>query len=160
MNWLAKLLTSVFYVRIGPDRVSIDELHSGSHIDDVAALAVKDMRVAAVGREAVAAASKDSSLRLVYPFRHPRSLFGDFTVAEKLIQFLVRELCKDQIKRPMTVVVVQPVPQVDGGLTDLERRALRELMENAGAGRVFVHEGPELLPAQITDEFIKNLSKQ
>jgi len=33
----------------------------------------------------------------------------------------------------------------DGGLTDIEKRALRDLAENAGAGKIYIADGEQLL---------------
>lgn len=65
------------------------------------------------------------------PFAHPRSLINDFRLAETLIQHVIWELMREKAKwatpSPHSVIV-QAMEQTEGGLTDVERKALYELV--------------------------------
>lgn len=42
------------------------------------------------------------------------------------------------------VVVIHPMEKIEGGLTEIERRAFQELATAAGARETVVHEGTEI----------------
>ncbi len=89
---------------------------------------------------------------MLYPFAHPRMVFGDFNVSEKLVAGAVRAFYNQQswtFFRPVVGAIIHPLRNLEGGLTQIEIRALRELAENVGARRVAVHTGRELTPAEV-----------
>jgi len=65
-------------------------------------------------------------------------VIADYRVTEKMLQHFIRKVQKGRVSRPMTRVIVC----VPFGSTQVERRAIRESVENAGARRVFVIEEP------------------
>ena len=66
-------------------------------------------------------------------------VIADYTVTEKMLQHFIRKVQKGRhMMRPMTRVVVC----VPYGSTQVERRAIRESVENAGARKVYVIEEP------------------
>ena len=65
-------------------------------------------------------------------------VIADYRVTEKMLQHFIRKVQKGRVSRPMTRVIVC----VPYGSTQVERRAIRESVENAGARRVFVIEEP------------------
>lgn len=163
MIWLRNWLLATYYLRIGPERIEIRDVDRGTTLDEVAAIAIgPDARgrkqVVAVGRAALEAARASSGVELHYPFRHPRVPFGDYTVAEKLIQHVVQTFVRSNGRpRPMTRMVVHPLHRLEGGLTQIEHRAFQELVANAGARHVVIHEGAELLDWKIDDAFFKKI---
>lgn len=60
------------------------------------------------------------------PFRHPRSPIADFLGAEKCLAELYKRVKRFQILRPY--FIVHYLPQLEGGLSALEGRALKELV--------------------------------
>lgn len=155
-------LRATVYVRIGPEKISIRDVRRGTMLEEVAAIAIGGERgkkqVIAVGSEAVAAAQTRADLDLYYPFRHPRVPFGDYTLAEKLLQHLVRRFVNGNgFPKPMVRVVVHPLHKLEGGLTQIENRAFRELVENAGARQVVLYEGVELSDRQVDDALFEKL---
>ncbi len=103
------------------------------------------IRTEAGGRKRVEAVGKDakdmlgrtpSNITTVRPLRD--GVIADFTVTEKMLQHFIRKVQKGRMMRPITRVVVC----VPFGSTQVERRAIRESVENAGARKVWVIEEP------------------
>lgn len=85
------------------------------------------------------------------PFQHPRVLIDDFIGGEKIVQYAIRELFGKKFISPSPVVVLHPDLELDGGLTQIEARALREMAEGAGARRVYLHYGRPLTDKEVLD---------
>lgn len=82
-------------------------------------------------------------------FEHPRSVIGDFTVAEQTLKLALQALFRERKLAPSPVLVLHPVEKTDGGLTSVEHRALMELGEGAGGRKVHVWEGHVLTDAEL-----------
>ena len=94
-------------------------------------------RVRAVGDDAKLMMGKTpGTIEAIRPLRD--GVIADYTVTEKMLQHFIRKVQKGRVMRPMTRVVVC----VPYGSTQVERRAIRESVENAGARKVFVIEEP------------------
>jgi len=81
------------------------------------------------------------------PFSHKRSLVGDFTAAEKLLKALVKEVQQGLVLS--VSIVIHPMERIEGGLSQIEERALRELAIGAGASRVAVWVGDALTDEEV-----------
>ena len=64
-------------------------------------------------------------------------VIADFTVTEKMLQHFIRKVQRGRMYKITRVVVCVPY-----GSTQVERRAIRESVENAGARKVYVIEEP------------------
>jgi len=94
-------------------------------------------RIRAVGSEAVEAARKDpDSVELIRPMRD--GVIADIDVAERMIEHFFKSVRgrRPFLRRP-TVIICVP-----SGSTSIERRAVREVLEFAGAGKVWLIEQP------------------
>lgn len=85
----------------------------------------------------------------VNPFDHPRLLVHDFAVAEFIVRHAFAQLSQRKYFRPTPVVVVHVTEPLEGGLTEIERRVLREIMEGAGARKVYIWESHELSDSEL-----------
>jgi len=56
---------------------------------------------------------------------------------------------KNRFFHPSPITVIHPMEKVEGGLTSIEQRALRELASGAGAHKVFIWVGCELTDDEI-----------
>ncbi|MGQ0697210.1 MAG: rod shape-determining protein [Panacagrimonas sp.] len=93
--------------------------------------------VAAVGVEAKKMLGRTpANISTLRPLRD--GVIADYTVTEKMLQHFIRKVQKGRMMRPITRVVVC----VPYGATQVERRAIKESVENAGARRVWVIEEP------------------
>jgi rod shape-determining protein MreB len=130
----------ILYVRIWRNRLSVLDVHSGASFDDEPWVAIggTSKAVVKIGRSA-----RNATELVVNPFGHPRTLISDFTVAEELLRRVVRSL-RTSWWQPSPIIVMHPLEMLEGGLTQVESRALTELAIGAGARTVFLHTGREL----------------
>ena len=79
-------------------------------------------------------------------YSHPRALVGNFTNAELLLKSLTKKM--GGFTTPS--IVIHPLARIEGGLTQIEERAIQELAHGAANGRkVFVHTGAQLTDAEV-----------
>lgn len=149
---MLNLLRSTVYVRIKPDRLSVLHVESGNEYRAVPTLAIgkkngKDI-VLGVG-QAAATKAGITHVQLANGFKHPRTLIADFTVAEQTLKHFLKMVLPHSLFTASPVVVVHPQAQLEGGLTQVEVRALVELGLGAGGRKVFIWEGPELSKEEL-----------
>jgi rod shape-determining protein MreB len=87
------------------------------------------------------------------PFSHPRTLIGNFTTAEALLKTMVSEVKGSFVLR--TEILLHPLERIDGGLTQIEERALHELALGSGASRALVWVGSTLDDAEVIEKMKK-----
>jgi rod shape-determining protein MreB len=119
------VLKAVLYVQIRPDRFIVRNTGDGRVVDRTAASA----------------------------FSHPRTLVGNFTTAEALLKELVSEAKGGFVLK--TDILIHPLERVDGGLTQIEERALHELAVGSGASKVLVWVGSALTDADVIEKMRK-----
>ena len=76
-----------------------------------------------------------NNISTIRPLRD--GVIADYTVTEKMLQHFIRKVQKGRMLGLTRVIVCVPY-----GSTQVERRAIRESVENAGARKVFVIEEP------------------
>lgn len=139
------------YVRLRPDSIYLKDVRSGTTLLEQPLAAISQgspAKLLAVG-DAAAQANDAGDVKLFNPFKHPRSLISDFTVANQIIKRLVRKLVGRRLFLPGPFIVLHPDVTMDGGITQIEVRALRELALGAGASRAIVWEGRELTDGEL-----------
>ena len=82
------------------------------------------------------------------PFSHPRALVGNFTVAETAVKATLAEVKGSKLFHT-TRVLMLAMERLEGGLTQIERRVLREMALGAGAGKVDIWEGHVLTDDEV-----------
>lgn len=87
------------------------------------------------------------------PFTTDRLLVGNFTNAEKLLEESIKNLYKPKWFRPTPPIIIQPLYMIDGGLSEVEERAIYELALDAGARRAIVWVGHELTNEEVIELF-------
>ena len=144
---LRNLLRSTIYVRLKPERLSVLHVESGREVSDVPALAIERKN----GKAAVVAMGHEASVKAGQPditvtngFKHPRMVIADFTVAQETLKHFLKKVIAGSIFIPSPVIVMHPLVTLEGGLSQLEIRALAELSMGAGGHKVYVWTGPEL----------------
>jgi len=86
------------------------------------------------------------------PFTTSRQLIGQFLVAENLLKRAVKEMSKGGIFAISPRVLIQPLEMVEGGLSEIEERVLKEVTMGAGASKVVVWVGRELSDAEAKEK--------
>lgn len=144
MTLFASKLTA--YLRIRRHWLSvraIPQRGSPVQIEGMARVALHrrdDGKVAAIGEEA-AHISASEEIAVYDAFCHPRVLIGGFDAAEIVVREFLRRACGDRKPWQKFRMVVHPQDDLEGGLTDIEERALHELGLRLGAGSVVIHQG-------------------
>ena len=98
--------------------------------------------VAEIGNKAESLSTPNTEI--FNPFSHPRSLISDYQVAEKILQHVFSLLHKGSYIRPSPDVIFHPMEKIDGGLTQIEMRAFREMFLGSGAFETYLHTGAPL----------------
>ena len=94
-------------------------------------------RIEAVGIDAKRMLGRTpSNISTIRPLKD--GVIADFMVTEKMLQHFIRKVHKRRMFRPITRVIVC----VPYGSTQVERRAIRESVTNAGARKVMLVEEP------------------
>ena len=142
-------LLPLYYVQISPAEVSVLNVKSGVLVRDLPEVALSPgakPAILAVGRTARQAAAHSGGV-WANPFGHPRSLVSDFVLAEAVLKHLIIQAAPAGWKRlvsPSPRMVIHPLGEPEGGYTQVEVRALRELATAAGAASVTVWQGHSL----------------
>jgi rod shape-determining protein MreB len=148
---LLRYFQPVVYVTLQPDSLSVRDVASGRNVTEPPLAAISresKKRLLGVGEAArLAVASQDAEL--VNPFKHSRSLVSDFTVAEVVLKGFMKKLFAGRFFVGSPIVVLHPRVNPEGGFTQIEIRALRELAIGAGAAKVFVWHGRDLADDEL-----------
>jgi len=159
---LRRLFSHDLYIQLRETELTITDLGSGRVWRDEPLLAIKRegkyTRILAVGGEA--RRRQGAGVELLNPFSHPRTLLKDFTAAEKLLQAAYRQLHQSTVFRPSPFVLIHPLEKTEGGLTEVEERAFRELALGAGARGVLLWQGQVLTPMEAREQIAKHRRKQ
>jgi len=136
-----------FYLRFNRDRVSVRNVSTGEVVEVAAKLGLDAADIILSVGDPI----DPSAVRELRPFQHPRVLIDDFAGGEKIVQFAFWRLYGKRGIRPSPIVVMHPDLELDGGVTQIEARALREMAEGAGARRVYLHYGQALTDEEVSD---------
>ncbi len=149
---------TTIYAQIWENRLKLTDIQSRKSFDEKPLVAINTNErsktiVIAFGNAASLAAG--NGVDVINPFSHPRVLFSDFTVGEKLFQYAIKELLGNKLLSPAPAIIVHPMEKTEGGLTMMEVRALKELAFGAGARDSIIYVGKELSPHEIDFDSIK-----
>lgn len=140
----------LLYVQISPELLTLKNIHSGMILSEPAQIAISTQngrRVVLTGKEIAQAGV--SGAKVIKPFAHPRSLISDFSSAEVLLRWQIKKMIGNKLITLAPVIVIHPLGNPEGGFTEIELRALRELGLGAGAKKVFVWTGRLLTDQEV-----------
>lgn len=139
---------SILYVQIWAHRLQISHRKKGITFDEDASLIVttdsKGQEIVACIGDAVRNYISTTKYTIIKPFSHPRSLISDFYAAEKILQHAVKTSLSGEFLALSPLIIIHPMEKLEGGLTQVEKRAFQELAQGAGARECIVHEGNEI----------------
>ena len=144
---MSLLSSGPFYVRISKARLKVLNVTTGKVFDDVPFVGLTEDRPPKIA--AIGATANMLFERSFNPFAHPRVIVSDFEVAETLLMHAFKLVSKSKYFRLAPVVIMHAIDELEGGLTDVEKRLLNELGMGAGARKVYVWEGDELSAEDI-----------
>lgn len=148
---MLKVLRPTAYAQLDPERLEVRDVRSGRRYAARPVGAVLDgptPRVVRIGGDALTA-SAERPLRIVNPFKHPRMLVSDLTLGQQVLRRFLGKLYPSVLVPRRPVLVLHPRVDPEGGFAEIEIRALHELGRGAGASRVIVWHGRELLPREL-----------
>ena len=144
-------------VEIRESRLRVRRFDGEGEFDDEPLLAIKKVGeqkiIEAIGTQAKTSTSPD--VEVTNPFRHSRSMVGNFQAAEKLLQHAFQSVHKT-VLRVSPRVVMHQLEKTEGGLSDVEQKVLRELAASAGAREVVVYTGRQVSPEIESFDDVKN----
>lgn len=150
--------SSTFYVQIWERKIKVTDIASKKVFEDKPLIAISNnngsKQVEAFGNSATLI--KGKNIEVINPFSHERSLLSNFEIGEKLLQIIFKKLSPNRIFVIRPNAVMHPMEKLEGGLTEIEVNALKDLAQGAGARNVTVYQGSEL---SITDFNYKTLNK-
>ncbi|EAS66357.1 rod shape-determining protein [Photobacterium angustum] len=149
MSFLQKLKRDLL-IELRSKQLSVQVFGTSERVDLSPYIAIEDTKnnVLAVGAKAKYLSG--SNITVLNPFDHKRSFVGDFACAEKVLQYAVREVLGNNKFAISPRIVMHQLEKVDGGLTDIEERVLKELAMGAGAREVLVYHHSVRIHAQQT----------
>jgi rod shape-determining protein MreB and related proteins len=86
------------------------------------------------------------------PFTTARLLIGQFVSAQATLKDGLKNLTKGRFFPVVPRLVIHPMEMVEGGLSEVEERILREVAISAGASKVIVWVGRELNDAEVKEK--------
>lgn len=154
LKWLNGFFSGgPFYVKISRDCISVENSSTQSRFRDKPLVSISNSpkkKILGIGANA-----PKLNATLINPFDHPRLLVYDFQVTEKLLQYAFRRVARNPYFSPSPIAVIQVLDKLEGGLTTIEERVLREAAYGAGAREVHFWDGPELTNRQLQDGLYK-----
>lgn len=145
-------LKPVIYIQISPDNFSVKNVRSGETISGVAELALSalpEQKILGLGTVARDAAAAHAGAVIVRPFAHPRSPGSDFTPVLQIIKAFVARLKTASALAMSPVIIIHPLGKPDGGFTEIESRAFRELGFAVGVRKVILWYGGVLTDQEM-----------
>lgn len=98
------------------------------------------------------------SKHAVQPFSSTRNVVSSFNPANETIQSALKELgLAGRFFLSKMNILIQQLEGLEGGLSDIEKRALRDLAEMAGANKVFILEQAEPVTTEVALEKLKQM---
>jgi len=142
--------TTTFYIQIWDNRLKVINLSNGNIYDDVPLIAISDEKTQAIG--------KDASIypHALNPFSHKRILFDNFEKASMIMRYAFEQTIHRAFFSPIAIVQVKK--KLDSDLTHLEKRALCELVTDAGARETIIYDGVDLDINTIDYEKLREIS--
>ncbi|WP_435106518.1 hypothetical protein [Arhodomonas sp. AD133] len=117
------------YIRVRRDWLTLRDCASGRTVEDAPVVALskgQSPTVLAIGGDAQTQASRGGKpFELVNGFEHQRVLIDDFAAAEKALQHFMKTLLPRRWLKAAPVVVVHPLEELAGGLSELEKSVLK-----------------------------------
>lgn len=152
---MLSFFSPLVYIQISPNLLTLKNLKSGLEISEVAEIALslppKPKVILGAGAEARLASASEPA-QLIQPFAHPRSLVSDFASAEALIRLQLQRVLGKGWLRVAPSVVMHPLGNPDGGFTQVELRAFREMALGAGASTARVWTGRPLANHELLSD--------
>ena len=130
------------YVKITPQLLTLISSEHSRIIEDIPLVAMdKENKALAVGAAAKLMGA-NQMVTIVNGFDHPRTIIGNFVAGELALQHFIQLFYKGSFSLSLRpIVIMHPLGEWEGGLTQVEIRALQDLALKAGGRKVYVWTG-------------------
>jgi hypothetical protein len=118
------VFSNTVYVRVGRNQFRVKHIESGA----------------------------DTTVVASTPFTTTRLLIGQFVAAELALKGAFKQLATGRLFAVSPSVVIHAMEMVEGGLSEIEERTLREVAIGAGAGKAVVWVGRELSDSEVKEK--------
>lgn len=146
------ILDQVLYIRVKASLVSFRNITHGLYYEDVplVALSKTNGKVLAFGKSAEIYRSSPDA-KVVNGFKHNRSIIDDCEAAEKTLQQFIKQVLPTNLWRFhfRPIIVLHPLEKLEGGLTQIEGRALIDCGYRLKAYKSFVWTGRVLTDDEV-----------
>lgn len=139
------------YVRLGSERITVRNIRTGASLSETPWAAVMrqpKFKFMGAGSEALSFADR-LGVEVLNPFGHPRSLASDFTAGEQVMKVFLARVHRRRMLVIAPTVVLHLLGNPDGGYTQIEIAALREMTLGAGASQVILWQGRDLTDEEL-----------
>ena len=155
-KFIRSLFSNDLLVELSESKISIKVFSSDIKYEEEPYIAIEKTKKGEVVKAIGIAAKRQNSadISVTNPFKHPRSFVADFFLAEKIIQHGVFQIHKSWL-RPAPRIIMHQLEKVEGGLTSIEDRVLRELAVGAGAREVVIYLGSKINTGVDTFDSVK-----
>jgi len=144
------------YIRFSPQLIHIHYAEKNQTIEEKPIIALcdnkkKKRQVVAVGNESAKIQAQDPAKIQIYnAFKHPRTFLSHFELAEATLRYFICKIGSRKIMlRP--IIILHPTENLQGGITQIEYKALIELGVSIGGRQVFVWTGRPLTNKELLD---------
>ena len=86
------------------------------------------------------------------PFSSNRMLVANFTNATALLRNEIKKNIKKSWFTPSPLILIHAAEMAEGGLSEVEERAIRELAADAGARKILVWDGRDLTDYEVIEK--------
>ncbi|KXF83109.1 rod shape-determining protein [Enterovibrio coralii] len=144
---------NTLYIQMWSDRLRVFDGKTGRVFDERPQIAwkigeQKEKQILAYGNGAEKFRNVNAVI-ISNPFSHPRSLISDYKAMQPLLRYAISKVVKTGLWMPRVQVILHPMEKVEGGVTELEKKALCDMAYNAGVKSAFVYWGDTLEETQL-----------
>jgi len=145
-TFIRRLFSSDLIIELSEKKITVREFSSDQMFEFEPVMAIEHIEEPRINARIVKAIGEEvhslspAGLTVINPFKHTRSFVANYEVAEKMIQYGIQKMQKSWI-RPAPRIVMHQLEKVDGGLTSVESKVLKELALGAGARKAVVYTG-------------------
>ncbi|MDD1779822.1 rod shape-determining protein [Enterovibrio sp. ZSDZ35] len=145
---------NTLYIQMWSDRLRVFDGKTGKVFDEKPQIAWrfgerKQKQILAFGNGAEKFRNVNA-VTISNPFSHPRSIISDYKAIQPLLRHAIAQVVKTGVLMPRIQVILHPMEKVEGGITEVEKKALCEMAYHAGVKSAFVYWGETLEEAQLT----------
>lgn len=146
--------SEVVYIQLWKERIKVTNLMTDKAYDQASFVHITTLpsgkkKITSIGDSARTSQSPETLS--FNPLGHPRSLLSDFHVLEEMLKQILTQIRPPRLSFKRLVAIIHPMERIEGGLTAIEERGLKEVALGAGAHDAFTYVGGPISPQQLLD---------